>query len=323
MLHIHGGSIVLENLKAAGLPGEFLEWCDVLCEGPTPAGLDGDAWRATRAAWLEGLVTNGAYDGRPPLERLEAQDRALERATEHDEVVLWFGPDWFCQAIMIHLLPRLAGRVGKLSLVSIGKHPGVDDRRGCTLCYLTGEQLEPIFEHRPVATDAQVGLASRAWAALCEPTPEALVGLIHEDTGALPFLGAGIKRHLQEFPSPHVGLGLSEFRTLEVLGGRTLAFVELFPRVAEREERIWMTDLMMWRLVRDLATGPAPLLAVEPAAKYMESPIRLTQYGRDVLAGRADAIGIRGIDKWIGGVHLNATAVWRWDDRAKRLIREP
>ena len=323
MLHIHGGSIVLENLKAAGIPGEFLEWSDVLCEGPTPAGLDGAAWRATRAAWLQRLVTNGDYTGRPPLERLEAQDQALERAAEHDEVVLWFGPDWFCQAILIHLLPRLAGRVAKLSLVSVGKHPGVDDRRGCTLCYLTGEHLEPLFQHRPAVTVAQVGLASRAWTALCEPTPEALVGLMHEDTATLPFLGAGIKRHLQEFPSPLVGLGLSEFLTLEVLGGRTLAFVELFPRVAEREERIWMTDLMMWRLVRDLAAGPAPLLSIEPAERFLKSAIRLTQHGRDVLGGRADAIRVRGIDKWIGGVHLNATAVWRWDDRAKRLIREP
>lgn len=321
MLHIHGGSIVLEKLRAAGLPGEFLEWCDVLCQGPTPAGLDAGAWRAARAAWLD--RTFGADGGRDPLDRLTTQDRALERAGEHDEVVLWFGPDWFCQAILVHLLPRLAGGGAKLSLICIGSHPGVDDGRGCTLAFLSGEQLHRLFEHRPAVTDAQLALARHARDAMCAPTPEPLFQLTREKTSALSFLGAGLRRQLQEFPSPHVGLGLTEFRILEVLGGKTLPFRELFDGVANQEERRWITDLMLWGMIRELAGGPVPLLTVDTADRFLDARIRLAQHGRDVLAGRADAIIVRGIDKWIGGVHLNGSAVWRWDDRARRLLREP
>lgn len=320
MLHIHGGSTVLDKLKAAGLPGEFLGWCDVLCQGPTPAGLDPDAWRAARAAWLD--QTFGQPDSRSNLERLVAQDQTLDRAGDHDEVVLWFGPDWFCQAILIHLLPRLAGSAAKLSLISIGSHPGVDDGKSCTLAFLSEEQLQRLFEHRPAVTDAQIALAQRAWDALCAPAPESVLHLTHENTAALPFLGPGLGRHLQEFPAPRVGLGLSEFRILEALGGRTFDFEELYEGVARQEERRWVTDLMLWGLVRELAGGPAPLLAVAPADRFIDSRIRLTESGRDVLAGRADAILLRGIDKWIGGVHLHGTAVWRWDDSAKQLIRE-
>lgn len=43
MIHVHGGSALLDKLGAAAIPGERLEWCDVLCQGPTPAGLAPDA----------------------------------------------------------------------------------------------------------------------------------------------------------------------------------------------------------------------------------------------------------------------------------------
>ena len=42
--------------------------------------------------------------------------------------------------------------------------------------------------------------------------------------------------------------------------------------------------------------------------------------GREVLAGQDDWVRIRGIDRWLGGVHLHGPeAAWRWDAAAGRL----
>jgi hypothetical protein len=50
--------------------------------------------------------------------------------------------------------------------------------------------------------------------------------------------------------------------------------------------------------------------------------IALTASGRGVLEGRDDWVRSRGIDRWLGGVHLQgAEAAWRWDTETKRLFR--
>ena len=44
-------------------------------------------------------------------------------------------------------------------------------------------------------------------------------------------------------------------------------------------------------------------------------PLQLTDAGRAVLAGEADHVAICGVDRWIGGVHLQGRDVpWRWDE---------
>jgi hypothetical protein len=50
--------------------------------------------------------------------------------------------------------------------------------------------------------------------------------------------------------------------------------------------------------------------------------IQLTAAGRDVLAGRSDAVVLNGIDEWHGGVHLfgQDRSPWRWDAERETLV---
>ncbi len=49
----------------------------------------------------------------------------------------------------------------------------------------------------------------------------------------------------------------------------------------------------------------------------------LADAGRDVLAGRVDRVALCGVDRWIGGVHLQGHGgVWRWDADAQEVRRE-
>jgi hypothetical protein len=58
--------------------------------------------------------------------------------------------------------------------------------------------------------------------------------------------------------------------------------------------------------------------------EFRRSRLALTEFGRTVLAGTADAMLFNGIDRWIGGVHLEGSACpWRWSKAERRVIRQP
>jgi hypothetical protein len=66
-----------------------------------------------------------------------------------------------------------------------------------------------------------------------------------------------------------------------------------------------------------------PLPAPPPlgdAAAFTSVPLRLTPAGERVLRGEADRVELLGIDRWLGGTHVTAEDVWRWDPAARRLL---
>ena len=75
-----------------------------------------------------------------------------------------------------------------------------------------------------------------------------------------------------------------------------------------------------------MAEGPHPLLRLDPPGHPVErtTRVRLTYTGARVLAGEADQIALNGIDRWIGGVHLEGRRVpWRWDDGTETIAHMP
>lgn len=326
MLHVHGGSILLEKLHRAGIPGDRLEWSEVLCQGPTPAGLADDAWYALRAAFL--TTAYGPGTTRDVRAELASQDAALAGAAAHDEIVLWFGPELFCQAILVRLLARFAEHPlerTRLSLICVGSYPGVDDHRACTLGALSGDQLTDLFTRRDSVTPGQLALARRAWDSLRAATPEGLVALVHGDTRALPFLGPALLRLLAELPDAATGLSRTEGLILDVLPAPHRG-LDAFVRANEPEPRRWLTDAIFFDYVRRLATGPHPLIEIEAAGAAPEdlahADLVRTPWAEDVQAGRKDAIALRGIDRWVGGTHLTTSNVWRWDDANGQVTRD-
>jgi len=44
----------------------------------------------------------------------------------------------------------------------------------------------------------------------------------------------------------------------------------------------------------------------------LSAQVRIAAAGARVLAGE-DAVRLRGMDRWLGGVHLTPERLWRWD----------
>lgn len=323
MLHVHGGTALIALLSRAAIRGEFLSWTEVLCLGPTPAGLTPRKWLDTRARFLDRyFVAPGETPSGPVL---EAQDRTLRRFGEYDEVVLWFGPDLYCQTLLAYLLDWFGARYlgdTRLSLVLVTEHADAPGCRSCTPAFLSPESLRAAFDARHPVTETALALGARAWAAITAPKPLELQALATHETPALPPMRAALARHLLELPFVVGGTSFSERAVLAILAdGAERELADLFGAFQEREQRQWLTDQAFLVGLERMASGRAPLLALDGARTATEGPLpgraRITRAGASVHAGDSDWIARAGIDRWVGGVHLKGReAAWRWDAAA-------
>ena len=143
------------------------------------------------------------------------------------------------------------------------------------------------------------------------------------------FLGNALKRFLEEYPSTRNGLSRSADAILQALIAAPLSGHDLFVRTQAAEPRPFMGDTMFFRIARHLASTRVPLVTIEEpvgaergARDLGRARISLTDAGREVAAGRQDAVVVNGIDEWRGGVRLwgQNSSPWRWDPAAETLV---
>lgn len=312
MLHITNGQSV--GIQHTGLPGEVVCWEDVLHEGPVPAGLTLEQMSEVRARFIAGCGWGAFEDVWAGFKR---RDASLARLRDHEEVVLWFEHDLYDQLQIIQILDWLLTHDRAnvtLSLICISQFPGIGRFTG--LGQLTAEQLFSLFGQRQPITLDHLRPAATAWAAFCSPDPADIEWVIGRPPAGLPFLKGALTRHLEQFPSVANGLSRSERQILEVLATGLCRFEEIFLASQDLEERVFMGDATFRQYLDRMAECPAPLIEIGADA------LRVTPLGRKVWAGAEDAVRLNGIDRWLGGVHLEGReAEWRWDEREKRLRR--
>jgi hypothetical protein len=313
MLHITNGDSTVEGIQQSGITGEVIPWRDVLHEGPVPAELSLDQLREVRARYL---AKSGWSSYSDVAEKFTQRDNTLARFREFDEVMLWFEHDLYDQLQLIQLLDWFSGQdfgQTRVSLICINSFPGRPNFHG--LGELSPEQIATLFPNRHEISSAELALGRSAWAAFRSPDPTAIQGLINGDTTALPFLKAALIRHLEQFPSLENGLSRTESQILDAVKIGSYTPEDIFLASQRHEESPFMGDSTVWYYVDRLAGGRAPLL-FETKNGY-----DLTKHGRNVLMGRADYVRGSGIDRWLGGVHLQGNeSEWRWDARIKRLV---
>jgi hypothetical protein len=83
-----------------------------------------------------------------------------------------------------------------------------------------------------------------------------------------------------------------------------------------------MGDLTFFGVAQRLASARVPLIRIDgpDPADVGAGTISLTAAGREVAAGRQDAVALNGIDEWRGGVHLHGSSPWRWNAGSETLL---
>src|ERR1051326_261129 len=323
MLNIHNGDSTAGTVRKAGVPGEHLAWREALVYGPTPGGMSDKDFRQVRAGHLSKVY---GLKFEECEKALREQQAAIENSGKHDEIVLWFEHDLFCQIHLIYLLASFArSELGnmRLSLICIDGFPGISDFRG--LGQLNEEQLASLFPRRRLLSSAQMELGLKAWRAFSASDPSQIESLLAADTAALPFLKPALFKHLERFPSVRNGLGRVQDLILELIAAGDGEFKKLFPAFGKREPLYGFGDAQVFLELKRLTKGLHRLLEmihkrnVSPAGS--NASFQITDHGQAVLHGEADFIGLNGIDMWLGGVHLQGNeAAWRWDEQRHALI---
>jgi len=326
VLHIHNGDSTADTARQSDLPGEHSAWREALVCGPAPGNLSAEEFRNTRAAYLAEAY---GVDFEKCAAELRHQDGALQRFSDHEEIVLWFEHDLFCQIHLLYLLNWFAkGELGgtKLSLICIGEFAGIGDFRG--LGQLNAEQLASLFPQRREVTAAQLDLGARAWAAYSSSDPTTIEEIVKSNTSVLPFLETALHKHLERFPSWRNGLGRIENVALELIASGRQRFADLFPDIGKADAAYGFGDAQVFIELKRLAAASRPLLTMGNAAtvsalnsrQLLESSFQVTELGEVVLRGDEDFVRLNGIDLWLGGVDLEGNeAAWRWDEAKDRI----
>jgi hypothetical protein len=309
ILHVTNGDHAAERIRAAGVGGEILVWRDVLHEGPVPGRLGFAQLREVRARFI---AERGWAGEAFVLAELEARDATIDGCGECREVILWFEHDLFDQLQLIQVLHRFATQgpdPDRLSLACEAEYIGM----------MSAERVRALHGRRTAVTREQVALAAGAWTAFTADEAARISRLLESDTSALPFLGAALHRHLEEFPAMRTGLSRSEQQALEAVQSGPTSLGEAFPRAHhQREEAVFLGDTVFAWYMERMSRVKVPLVVhedgtpVEPMKEdedrraFWARRVRLTDAGRAVLEGKDNAVALNGIDRWLGGVHLEA-----------------
>lgn len=291
VLHVTNGDMaggVLQHAIAAELipAGPVLPWRDVLHEGPVRAGRTLDELSSERAGFIAacgwGALPDVAAD-------FEQRDALLRTAPSHEEVVLWFEHDLYDQLQLIQVLDWFAAHSHPhLSLICEAEYVG------CIEVPRAGE----LFSGRQRVGEAELEEASGAWAAFTAPDP---MRLERVSCSYLRFLGAALRRHLEEYPWISDGLSRTERAALDALRGGPLPFARIFLQVME--EPMFLGDLvLLWHLERmereGLVRRQGDLWALVQRPERRREP------------------------RWLGGVLVDENSPWRWDP-ARGAVRKP
>ncbi len=322
MLHVTNGDVVVHHIRAAGLPGQVVPWRDVLHEGPVPSGL---SWQELREVRARFIAAQGWGDYATAMRYFEERDAALATSTMQNEVVLWFEHDLYDQLQLIQVLAfceNTKANAENLRAVVVGEYLG----------QLPPEWFAERFPRRQAITAAELSLAARAWAAFRSPDPTAITTFLESDHRRLPYLGDAFYRHLQEFPDD-AGLGRTERQIVEIVSDGGVRLSDAFRANQERESAVFLGDAVFAIVLERLSGTSHPLIRLEsgkpiraprsldPDPSFWKQRAVVTDLGRATLEGGHDWIGLAGINRWLGGVHLRGHEVqWRWDEGKRTLV---
>lgn len=305
MLHITCGDFAADELRRAGVAQAALPWRDVLHEGPVPSDVTGREMREIRADFISSCGW-GAYGD--VLASLDERDRLLEE-TGGQGAALWFEADLYDQLQLLEVLSRLYG---------LGTAPErVKLFGGAGFSGLGADDLRAGLSPMSAQT---LRSAHEAWGAFCSPDPSGLARFAAQGVAGLPFAGSALARLLEEYPGVRDGLSRLERTMLQAASTGPVSGAELFKAVSRQEERPFFGDWPCWLVASRLMSGPEPLLAGGEGT-FPDRIVRLTHVGEQALTGAADWMRTGGQGRWIGGVRLDRTQNWRYDQTTATLAR--
>jgi hypothetical protein len=319
-VHIALGDSAAGSLRQAKtLPAgaQLLTLRDHLGSGPLPPLQSLAQWRDLRRAFWASVEPPD-----PPFDLPEE----LAMLRDAPSIAIWLGTglaDQLQLAWLVQVLRLLGADPAKLGTVQFS---GVG-RKVFEVVSVAVLNPAEIAAHPPAAplTEAAIAELDAAWAAVTAPDPAALVDYLASSSGALPLLSRAVRTLLDRYPDHGSGLGVCDRQLLKWTAAKGPSAVGIIGHTMgyAMDGADWVGDVYLFHRLRRLGAAglPHPLLTLNrPRAPMRETTVEITDTGRAVLRGKANAVRLNGIDDWIAGVHLESSAGHVWFNRDGALV---
>ena len=211
ILHITNGSSLTNYLKELDVEGEFLSWEEMLCEGPTVAGIDSNDFFNIRKTFL-----NEVYNIEIDEQEYRKELGKLNNSEKFTEINLWFEYDLFCHINLIAVISLLHQREIDLPLylVCSGRVEGEKTLKG--LAELNPEQLIDHYQNKIFLNKDDIDMAIALWRTYCGKDHNIFKPYIVKSS-SFPYISNCLKAHLNRFPDSKNGLNTLEKNILEIV----------------------------------------------------------------------------------------------------------
>ncbi len=304
VLNIINGDIVLNNMRVQGLEGYFLPWGDFLYSGSVPESLSLDELSLIRAKFI---ASCGLGEFNEVFSEFKERNSTLYSFKKYSKIFLWFESDIYDQLQLIQVLDwfaKFSSRKTKIYIIYPENY----------LALSTAKELNHfLLYNREIVTHNHFITARKAWSSFSSKTPTALYKLLYDDIDSLPFLKNTIKRVLEEYPNSINGLSRTEHQILlSISNGKKLS-QDIFDDCQKFEERPFMGELIFLNIIKELIESNL--------LNLLDSGLKLTSLGDEILNGKKNYFDYKKIDRWIGGVHITNITPWRWDIKSQKIIK--
>ena len=289
-LHITNGDSTTNYLKKLQFSGEFITWREMLCEGKTTTDVGSEIFWKNRFQFLKSSYN---VSKKKFIDYTLKEYRALCNKKNHDEIVLWFEFDLFCQINMIAVLSWLKRhRKGyPISLVCSGKIG--ESKKMYALPELNEGQIQTHFNKRILLTEDDIAYADYIWQLYCSNSPLRLETVYKfKNTTPFQYLTSAIEMHLKRFPSIENGLNEVENRILKTADNKqTETKNKLIHQLLKQQNDYGFGDIQYENSINELK-------------KLFSSfnPVELSKKGKQVLENQINYYAhLRNDNSYLGG----------------------
>ena len=315
-LHLVNGDSARGAVTAATKSAEVIACRDVLSVGPLRAGIPPGRFAALRNDFWQTVF------GDEPLPHSTRLAQVLDRcrhAAQTDGLIVWVGAAASDQCMLAWVLDALCSDRDQSKVLLVDLAAGGNGVRGPA--EFTPEALAACAAPEAVREQDWQAYAE-AWRALTSETPESWPALAGKRRTPAA-LAAALRIMVRRFPDQARGLSRLDEKLLSALSGGPASRIDVLRFALRTGDADWRDidydtvgdKYLSWRLTRMTDPGlSSPLVAGD------DDKLSLTTAGRDVLAGRASAVTLNGLDDDVAGVSLrNGGPVWFRD--ADRVLK--
>lgn len=305
--------------------------------GPVPAGADEpsrfyEAWLA--ACESDPLTTDQPEDWQ--RERPHSRESTCLEWYEHPSILneferieLWMDQDPNSQLQLLQMLTWFGGHsalLERLYMVQVGEP--LSETHPCKIRMMSAS-IEKVSHQ-------QIELATRAWDAYRQRTPQAWAALLSSDLAALPSLRCSVVALLNELPATSCALRATELRILRLIAQDGVGPMGLLFLLTQPGPGCVFSYWEFGRLLDGLARAPIPAVLgldegpfdlemhgdQERSQRYRDSRLKLSEFGQALVEERTNFTQYGVIRRWWGGTKLSNDKLWRWN-ASTQTLQEP